>query len=212
MRDQIRKIQKSDIGDIAQIHMACFQETLLTKLGKNFLEKYYMYYIEDNPDTSYVYKDEHGKTTAFVIGIMNGNATRNRFFKKNLLMCMSSVFLVLIKYRLNFIKQAIPKIKGAFNPPKEDFRAQIGSKGGILSIAVLEGHRGKNVAGQLVAKFEEAYFAKGERVYNLGVKKDNIRAIKFYEKVGLKFGASESETIDIYYKRLDKKVRDNECC
>lgn len=212
MNGQIRKIKTSDMVSIAQIHKQCFQDTLLTKFGNKFLQAYYMAYIEDNPDTSYVYINETGQPIGFLIGIMNGNITRNNFFKNNFLMFIISILQVLIQYRIAFIKQIFPKIKGVFNKPKEDFRDKIGSKGGILSIAILDQYRGKGIAEQLVNSFEEAYYNKGERVYNLGVKKDNLRAIKFYEKIGFQFGQAESETIDLYYKRLDKRWNRNEKC
>ena len=135
--------------------------------------------------------ESEGRVGGFVLG---GEASSLAKIKRNF---VNRNFL---KMSLGFIVSPrswpliLPSALSILQPAKKP--AQAASPSGpvvwLLSIAVSEEAKAKGVAARLVGYFEDwVRRTFGEIDFRLGVRRDNARAIRFYEKLGF---AKERET------------------
>lgn len=68
----------------------------------------------------------------------------------------------------------------------------------LASIAVLLEYRGKGIAEELTCAFLEELKNKGVIACRLGVEAENLRARRFYEKIGLRNLTSKEPVISFF--------------
>ena len=73
----------------------------------------------------------------------------------------------------------------------------------LLSICVLPDRRGSGLASRLVDEYEAVLIKHKRRRVVLGVRTDNVRAIRFYEKKGFSLYKEAGTTSRLYAKFLD---------
>ena len=179
-----------DMPKIAQTHKLCFPEYFLSSLGEDLLKKYYTEFLLEN-DLFILAEDENNKCVGFCMGYYSGSKAMQRFESKNKV----KLFLKLLTLCLCLNKAAMQRcwarISSIFKRPVQpNIQQQTKPIFGVelLSICVLPEYAGKGISTELVNRFENAILTndKGlvaERCVLTGFA-DNLRAIKFYEKMG----------------------------
>jgi len=202
-----RKVKKEDLNQIAKIHKEAFPDYFLTAFGEELLYEFYNQYFLNN--NIFVVAEENNKIIGFILG-NNSDIPRKKFFNENFYRISLKVIFELLKLNKNlwngifqrvfFVKEAIIskfrkniKIEERIIQNKKSYR--------LLSIAVNPKVKGKNIAVEMEKYFCEELLKIGIEEVGLSVKKENIRAIKFYEKCGY-FLEREEEKSKYFNKKL----------
>ena len=187
----IRTVEAKDLRMIAAIHKENFGDHFLGKFSKGLIAEFYSCFLGDeNFIASF---DDDGECQGFVLGggsqlIANQG---NNFIKGNFLR-----YAVEILFRPNTwggaINRLIPFIKRLKKKEANKTKKETKSSYSLLSIAVSKKFQRKGVATELVNTFEQ--ICKSDSYY-LSVHADNIKAISFYKKIGMKEVPSNNKSI-----------------
>lgn len=182
----IRSAKQDDLKNIAVLHIECFPDYFLTRLGLSLLAKYYKEFI--TIDNIFLISVEDSKVNGLLVGTPSSAVGRNGFIRKNLIALLLRMLWLCIKFDKETWKRVFGLInsfrilQNANNKAKNN---QINTEPSLLSICVSENYKGKGIAKKLMREFERQLVITGYHGYNLTVHKSNQRAIKFYEKLGL---------------------------
>lgn len=192
MEITFEKINKQHLAEIINVHQRSFGASFSTLMGKGFLEKMYGYPLKNSKTFGTVAK-RNGKVVGVVLGTEDPSAHRKNFFSDNFFTCIKSVskaFLKdpsLIKVSLkkkNLLNDVNKAVLSKFKKSSKIEGSTLAKKKStLLSICVLEECRGSNVAADLVDIFIETSKHRGCDQATLSVQAENIRAVKFYEKL-----------------------------
>ena len=187
MRDiLIRPAIKEDMPAVSNVHMICFSDYFLTKLGQSLLVQYYRIFLEDH-QLFYV-AEADGKIVGFCMGYYAGSRSRERFIQLCKFPLMGRCIRLMIRFDRDTIKRVSELAKEKLLPQKTTRRGETPQttfcQADLLSIGVLPEFRGTSVAEDLVAAFEKCMKKNGVSRYGLSVKEENGRARAFYEKQG----------------------------
>ncbi|MGO1368556.1 GNAT family N-acetyltransferase [Senegalia sp. (in: firmicutes)] len=206
---------KNDLDDIVKTHIQCFPESFSSELGSGFLKYMYLFSIEDKYSINLLVKDESNKVIGFVDGTCKPNGYNSRLldkYKYRLIFnavkkCILKPSLInkLISQKMGKIARFMgisPKIKN-----KIDYFHHIEGKcSSIKSICVAPQYKGKNIAKLLFNKFEIKSTEVGCEYLILSVKKENIRAVNFYKKMGMDLHWQGINTEGTYSQGYFKKL------
>lgn len=202
-----RKVKKEDLNQIAKIYKEAFPDYFLTIFGEELLYEFYNQYFLNN--NIFVVAEENNKIIGFILG-NNSDIPRKKFFNENFYRISLKMIFELLKLNKNlwngifqrvfFIKEAIIS-KFRKNIKSEERIIQNKKSYRLLSIAVNPKIKGKNIAVEMEKYFCEELLKVGIEEVGLSVKKENIRAIKFYEKCEYLYRKNEKELI-YYIKNL----------
>lgn len=186
----VKNIDESNLDEICLIHQKSFGDAHFTSVFPwELLKKYYKEIIAVCKYKVVVYEPVEKKPIGFAIGSDNISGLLSSFIKDNFL----TLLLLLIKHP----KFLIEKIRGFIFSlvSREKFNSE--AKVMLLSIAVNPVINMKGKGEIVLSEFENILKFNGITLYNLGVRKNNARAIRFYEKTGFKKEFSGS--IEYYF-------------
>jgi ribosomal protein S18 acetylase RimI-like enzyme len=185
----IKKADISDIQNIINLHLSSFDRNHFSAVfSKKMLEKYFENLLELNEFNFVFYNDEQKELLGYVIAGFNSQEAVNKFIKKNYF----SVILTLLKnpkFLSEKVSEIVEKIFG-----KEIIKK---AKCRLYLIAVNEHYKGKGIGKQLINHLENEIRKSGLNLYGLSVRKDNKKAIGFYNKNGYEVEFENSKSI--YY-------------
>ena len=184
------KAKLTDISEISDVHIKCFEGYFLCKLGKDLLEKYYAEFYHES-DLFVIAKDaDTNKILGFCMGYYYGSQARADFESKYKVQLAKKMFKLCLRFDKETISKCFDKVFSKFKkaPEMPDYKADAN----LLSICVLPDCRGLkdesnngSVAYNLVLEFEKVIKDAGSKNYTLWVKSTNDRARAFYNKCGM---------------------------
>ena len=203
---KIRIANFLDAKACAKIHQQEIATGFLSQLGIRFLEALYTAMVTSQHALCIVAEDEKGQVVGFVSGCFHVS----KFYKEFLVKHGLKVFLILLP---QMVKPSV--LKKVFETARypstaADTDTAIGEnnlpKAELLSIAVKQHVRGMGVSQRLAAALFDECAKKEIQSIKVVVGIENIRANKFYEKVGFKLHSNifvhESEISNVYVKML----------
>jgi len=199
----IRIATQKDLDGIASLHVKCFSEYFLTKLGLNLLAKYYSEFITMN-DISLVYIGENDNVEGLLIGT-SSSIGRDNFIKHNFIALGFRILYLCAKFDKDTWKRVLAYTKNKLKKRKRVTNSNYCNDNSrkemrLLSICVSDKCKGKNVAKSLIEEFEKKLKFSGYSSYALTVYKSNIRANNFYKKIGMHVS---NETVSEYeYRKI----------
>jgi Acetyltransferases len=194
----IRLATDEDLNCIANLHIECFPNYFLTKLGTDLLAKYYKEFITDK-DIFIVY-EEKGQINGLLVGTPDSNMGRHAFIRHNFISLGKRVIWLCIRFDKDTIKRI--NLLNALRTKKKINVGTECSEIRLLSICVSNQSRGNGIAEELIDVFEKRLIKAGFNSYGLTVYKDNQRANRFYQKAGMQM-ERETET-EYKYKKACK--------
>lgn len=202
MNENIRRVSRDLLREIAELHKECFADHFLGNYPVFVIEKFYSYFLEA---PFFVFR-ENGQIHGFLLGgdIRDLAGYKKRFLSENIPLL---IFGTLLSPRIwpeafsRVFSMGLSRFRDRKKMRGED-TAEADSGICILSIAVSPKMRGSGTARELAAFFEES-LDSSVSAYWLAVKKDNPRAIHFYEKQGFGYYKEEGDLLYMI-KRLDR--------
>lgn len=189
---QIRHATYDDMDSVVAIHLRCFPDYFLSKLGSRFLKRYYQSFLDTCRDNSdpfnqfFVGISGDLLIQGYVCGTTDMNITLSKFYRINLLQLLFIVLRQIIYcpnlgidvlYRvINFLKS---KLASHVKLPI----AVVMPSATLCAIAVDQVSRGSNMAAMLVQRFGDGMKSAGIKTLYLYVKAENARAKAFYKKI-----------------------------
>ena len=194
----VRKAKIEDLPSIACVHAKCFPDSYSTQLSKgepfnskNLLALFYKEFLDDNPELFVVVEDLNKSIVGFCMGYyMEKDDQMNNFIKHN----RARVFYKTLKLLLSGNKPTWKKLRDRFRrKTADDMWIVVNNKydciknnerGDLLSVCVLPECQGRGYAQELMNSYLSEMKKMGRKLCLLSVKKDNIRARKYYERNG----------------------------
>ncbi len=188
----VRAATRDDIPVIARIHKTQFAGHLLARYSLTLIERFYMAFLDE---ALFLVHEGEGGIDGFVVGAERRvcGMCRRAFVRASVL---RSALETLWKPQLALgaIRQAsrsfLPRRHAPHTSPP--FR--------LLSIAVDPIAAGTGVAAALVWAFERS-IPGGFATYGLSVREGNVRAIRFYEKMGFRRESVDTAVGHCYYAK-----------
>lgn len=177
----IEELSRDLIEDTVTLHIECFKDSFLSSLDRGVLTCMYKNYVSTELGQAYIYV-ENNQIIGVIAGTINPSVYYNQLIKKR---GASLIWLTLKRACKNpkiLLSIARRNLSGFFRPDESEEAYQ---KASLDVIGVMEDYRGTGVAEQLAEAFLNSLKARGVLEVNLGVSPDNMRARKFYEKIGL---------------------------
>ncbi len=221
----IKNAQIQNLPDIAACHIACFPQSLATKLGTQYVEKTFEWFL-DSPNRFLFHLAQGEMVVGYCGGFMplkpgdgSSSGMLQHAFKQAIAGIIKNPFLLLHpEVRVNYaflwmnIKRRITGKAKPFKPVyvSKPFKQHIG----LVVIGVLPAFRGQGLAQQLMGEFEVRARALQQDEMVLSVKKDNGRAIKAYTGVGWSTLEEHDKTLVMHkvltVEAMNKEEDDNE--
>ena len=178
----IVKMTKNHIDGVINIHIECFKDSFLTSLDSDVLSSMYNNYISSELGCAYVYII-HETILGFIVGTVNPSVYYNRLLKKHGLQILWLTLKRVIENPRVLKEIARRDFSGFFRPneSEESYR-----RASLDSIAVKPEYWGTDIARQLIKAFLNDLKERGISEVYLGVAATNVRANRFYEKMGFK--------------------------
>ena len=203
---KIRKANFHDAKACANIHHQEIATGFLSQLGTRFLEVLYTAMVTSQHALCIVAEDEKGQVVGFVSGCFHVS----KFYKEFIVKHGLKAFLILLP---QIMKPVV--LKKVFETAKypsiaTDTAKNVGEnelpKAELLSIAVKPHVRGMGVSQKLTTALFDECKKRGIQRIKVVVGVENIRANKFYEKVGFELYSDievhESERSNVYVKEF----------
>ena len=207
---EIKPMRAEDLPMVARTHLLSFSGSLMSRLGTGAVERYYLWQMEG--------PHEHYPIVAFydnaLVGFCVGGISRGAltgFLKKNRIYLF---YKVLTTPSLVFNRRYFGKLRTAMSlsfkvllPKKKTAAMKLKSQAssfGILSICVLPEVQGLGVSQMLMKESERQALEKGFEKMHLTVASENVRAIRFYEKLGFKRIENASSEENTFMEKILK--------
>lgn len=195
----VRNIQMDDLNEISRIHITSFHERALTQLGRGAVTRYYSWLLKGFTKTFPICVETHEGTLAGFCFSGNYSGSFSGFLREHtwylvvsLLLRPWLIFNSLVRdqarvayktLRRNFGSRKT-KSKNKLSPNHANPQVKKPSSFGILSIAVLPSYQRQGIGELLMCEVENYAFSNGYSRLHLSVHPENLRAVKFYEKLG----------------------------
>lgn len=185
---QISALTLSDLPAVSDVHLRAFSKSVLTRLGKEAVRRYYEWQLLGPHDRYAVAARVDAKIVGFNFagvsrGAIAGFLQKNRnWLAMRMLMRPWLIANPMVRTRLKTglgslgIRRNAGRIRSAIPRPNRSF--------GILSIAVDPEFQGRGIAQILMEDAEREARDSGFKYMFLTVATENLRAIRFYEKMG----------------------------
>jgi len=188
----IKTIDQSDLDNICLIHKLSFDSSHFTSvLPMDLLKEYYQKIIENCEYRVIVYDNDLNKAVGFAIGARKISDFLNTFIKEHFF----KLLLILIKNP----KFLIEKVIGVLFSLIAKKSAVSKAEAILLSITVNPKNEMRRKGQIVLNEFENVLKKDGIKVYSLGVRKNNSKAVNFYQRNGFSLEYSEKES-DYYTK------------
>lgn len=170
----ITNMKPQHIKKVAFLHFTCLDKSFLSSLGLPFLIALYKSMLFSKESFTFVYEDKKE-----VFGFITGCTDTSVFFKE---LIRKRWFSLLLPASIRLLKKftLLVKIITAIIYPSQ-FSSKNLSKAELLSIAVDEKYREKQIGTQLLNVLNEEFKNRGIASFKVGVKKNMLRANNFYK-------------------------------
>lgn len=190
----IAKIHENEWPEVSGLIAQGVPSALISKLGTKAGIVYYKNFVKHENSCGYVAKDELGIIAGTIIGAVEINESESILFKLRLIIA-ANVMLFRLSVISWLLSGVLMKIKGS----KQQFANSPSAE--LLAIAVKPQAKGTGLAQQLVKKLEDFMVSKGfNGSYTICTEKNNIRANRFYKKIG----AELIETYKFHGREINK--------
>jgi ribosomal protein S18 acetylase RimI-like enzyme len=200
MRFNIITPQSKHWNCISDLIARTIPNAIVSHLGTDFGTTYYQNISQNEGVCSLIAQDSSENVIGVIIGVLDRNAAKKISKRMSLKLLFKVNFKLLspavLKWLFNGI---ITKISG-----KKQSRTFPNAE--LIAIAVLSEYRGSTLAYELINKMEEFFKTKGLRdAYLILTEKNNLRANRFYSKIGAKLVSScyyHGREINEWHKKL----------
>ena len=188
-----RPAKFDDVRRIAEIHKSQFGTHLLGKYSVELLTSFYSEFVDRAAFLVHVSKNE---IDGFVLGGDSSqlNLCKNEFVRDHFVRC---VWETSCRPQVWYagVRGGAQRMWDYHKNKRAQKNSITSLKIRLLSIAVDKRAMGKGVAVELIMGFERLVCGITSK-YGLSVKKDNTRAVKFYQKLGFEVESTEGESIN----------------
>ena len=184
----IRTLDESDLPIVNTVHQEAFQDSTLTQLGPDIVQKYYYWNLQNSQLYYFIGAFDKGELTGFCLsGVFRDSETQ--FFLDNKIALVKRLLLKpWLLFNADVRGKILEGIKKIFKKQKvrqkEIINSQPLEKIGILSIAVSSKYQRMGIGNELMKHVEKFAIEQGFSYMHLTVHKDNHKAITFYERCG----------------------------
>jgi ribosomal protein S18 acetylase RimI-like enzyme len=171
----IRKINENDISKIIELHLNSFtKDHFSTAFSIDLLQKYFSKMIACNEYCSVCYDNSEEELLGYVIAGFNTGKAVSDFTKEN----KSALMITLLKNPRFLLEKLNTLLYKLVNKNKEKINCR------LFLIAVCKHYKGEGIGRKMIAYFEDQLRNSNVKEYGLSVRKENVRAIKFYNNGG----------------------------
>ncbi len=205
----VRAAGLSLVPGMARCHSSAFPGAPTTEVGDRWLRHLYAYYVRSPEGIACAAVASDGRVVGLVVG---GPAELARRQRRSAVLRLFPVLLWRALMR-PVLRKNIRAGMAALLPRKRRRRpaspgARAPKKCGLLSIGVLPEHWGTGVADRLMDCFMQCAAGAGHEAVALTVRRDNPRAIRFYERHGWEPAGGNGTSVR-YRKALDAPAADS---
>ena len=214
----LRNVSEIDVADIAFLHKKLFEDHLLGMMPVGLLKKFYNSFLYN--ENIFICAEIDNQIVGFVLGGLGGSIAKCKkdFLHKNFIH-----FGLNILIRPRALRMVLKTHFQKNTPPIDNQVVKKTARLRLLSIGVDNSYQGKGIAALIVKKFEETLLERDDLrkvlsdssiendsafiQYGLSVHKTNIKAIRFYYKLGF---MDEKETKNglFLYKMISLKNKE----
>jgi len=182
---ELRKLQITDLKQVAEIHTLAFPNSALTHLGIDPICRYYEWQITGPHDCFAIGAFEKNLLVGYCFsGVFRGSLSG--FLNKNKKLLIKRIlthpWLILNSLIFDRIKIALRTLKNT--GLHKETAIPVTPSFGILSIATDPSQQGKGIARQLMTEVEIYASQQGFKTIHLTVHPTNEQAVNFYVKSG----------------------------
>lgn len=135
----IRSAKAEDLNQIAALHIECFPDYFLSKLGLNLLTKYYKEFMTPE-DIFLIYVDDK-RINGLLVGTPNSSIGRNNFIKNNMFVLSLQILRLCIKLDKDTWNRVLEYVKNFVTPKRSSKIAKIQlNLPSLLSICVSDNY------------------------------------------------------------------------
>lgn len=191
----IRVLDSQDIPQVAQVHLAAFPESALSKLGAEGVLRYYAWQMSGPHDAVTIGILDDTQLLGFCFaGVFHG--ALSGFLRQNIKfliwriithphLLVSPLIIDRVKIALRVLLRRPASSSSLATTPKNSF--------GMLAIAVLPTAQGRGLGKKIMRYVENKAREDGFAAMHLTVSPKNVHAIRFYERLGWKQSAPAGE-------------------
>jgi len=200
-REELRvaPLEKRDLNAVARVHIAAFEDSALSKIGREAVRRYYLWQLEGPHDVVALGAWRGEILVGFCFagtfrGALMGFLARNRpFLLRRVLarpwllwnpLFRDRIFLALRVLARRLREKATKRKQQNAAPMSSDVAQEIAPRFGILAIGVDPKAQGGGVGRALMEACENEAWRWGFEKMNLSVHPSNVQAVTFYEKQG----------------------------
>jgi ribosomal protein S18 acetylase RimI-like enzyme len=205
----VRDLSAADLTRVAEIHGAAFPRSALSALGGEAVRRYYEWQLSGPHDAVAVGAFDGNELAGYGFagvfrGAMSGFLRRNRaFLAGRLLLHPGAVADPIFRARMRAGLASLVRSRGVPNPAAESGRV---ASFGILAVATSPGCQGRGVGVAIMSSLEAAAIDRGFDRMHLSVNPDNIRAVRFYERLGWDRRHEGEEWKGLMTKTISRRV------
>lgn len=171
---EIKATTFDDVPIIVELHYKAYNKSHFTSvLSSEMLTLYYHEFLQRNKICFLGYIN--GTPAGFVLGGEDVDTPLSILISKHRV----GIFLTLLHNPRFIVEKICDVVLNKLFPPKKSAEKII-----LLSIAVDPQYQRHKLGSELVAKFEEGVIKEGSNSYALFVRKNNSKALSFYQKSG----------------------------
>jgi len=204
----IGQIRDNEWYQVAELIAQVIPNALISKLGNRFGAAYYHKIVEQEYSCGYAARDESDNILGVIVGTMDYPKVRSIAFKEQLLKLLIAANFRLLGWSV--IKWVIKGVLVKGSREKQDHTDRPVAK--LIAIALYSKARGTGLARKLVEKMEKYMVSKGLcEPYTILTEEANVRANKFYEKIGATFvrtNLHHGREINEWYKEMNVTKKD----
>ncbi|HBI03209.1 MAG TPA: hypothetical protein DDY49_04155 [Paenibacillaceae bacterium] len=201
-----KQVKINELEGVVKTHQAAFKDYFLTNLGDKFLFRFYKEFLEDK-DTIAIGAYVQEKLVGFILCSKNKNHVMDKFYQKNFWFIIRNVIIQTLKMNKIIISGLISRFKlgigviksllfpNNIQPDANNTEISTAHNTRLLSIAVLPQYQGTGASKGMMSFFHNYLMEDNVNAVGLSVKKENTRAIKFYEKMGWQVEKKERNAI-----------------
>lgn len=192
----LRKLQATDVPQVARIHKNALPEDFLPSLGEEFLEILHRSAVDEQETWTFVFVEG-----SIVKGFVMGTVNFKNLFLKTLRYNGLNFALIIFKRIMRNPSILLKALETLLYPLKE--KSSVEAE--LVVIAVESGTQGKGVGGRLVKRLEQEFRKRKVQEYKVTTLKKYKAAINFYKKLGFKLAREFSlygKAWNLYVKRF----------
>jgi ribosomal protein S18 acetylase RimI-like enzyme len=177
---KINRMSRSDISEVAGLHMVCLPHTASSKIGLHLICNLYAGLLADSDCLAYVIKDRDR-----IIGCITATTDLSETMRKQSQNLRNSEYIISLVLGI-FSRKIDPKEILKRYLFEKTLVKRLGSKSEILTLFVEQKLRRQGIAGKLISNLEKEFFRKKIYKYFVDTTADNTQSLSFYRKTGFR--------------------------